>query len=307
MNNMYVVFCLDNNYVMQYCVTMTSLCENNSNCVIEFYIITDKNFTYKNEIILIKIANKYGHSLKIFRVDITTMLNYPPFNNSIATYYRLLIADILPINIDKVLYLDGDLIVRSQLQDLWENDINGYSGGAILENREENNNQTDNYFSSGVMLINLKYWRENNIGGRTQNFIHKFPEKCKIVDQDALNYILKNNIKCLPFKYNIMCFAYHKDEFIKIKGLKLNELHMARLNPVILHFNEPRKPWNYGCTMMYKEEFFRYLEKTEWKDFKIKFDSKIFIRSILRKIAQYINLFPRLINIGSFPKYLKEN
>ena len=305
MNIMHLVFCLDNNYIMPYGVTMTSICENNLNYDIMFHVITDNDFTIKNEKSLFKIANKYHHSLKIYKVDITSMLNYPPFCNSIATYYRLLLADILPVGIDKVLYLDGDLIVRTDLQELWVTDISEYSVGAIIENRETNNNQSNKYFSAGVMLINLQYWRSNNVGACTQNFINKFPEKCIIVDQDALNAVLNGTIKWLPIKYNIMCYAYHREPFIRINRMQWIEIQRDRLNPAILHYNAPRKPWNYGSTMMYQEEFFKYLALTEWREFKVEFELSIFFRNILRSLAQSLNLFPKLIDFTNLPEHLQ--
>ena len=94
----------------------------------------------------------------------------------VAVYYRLLAPRLLPTSLGKVLYLDCDIIVRRSLRELWNTDITGCALAAVPDLCEKENGKAldlpigAKYFNSGVLLINLWFWRENNVPERS-NFL----------------------------------------------------------------------------------------------------------------------------------------
>lgn len=176
-----------------------------------------------------------------------------------ACYYRILIPELVDKEIEKIIYLDCDLIVLGNLIDLFNIDINNYFVGAVEEKLfdiKEALGMDENtpYFNSGVMLINLKEWRKNNISEKTLDFIRRSPEKIKLYDQDALNFILANKCLILNKKYNQI-----------ILGLKKTNIPD---NTFIIHYTGTYKPWHFVYNGSYKKLYKKYLKLTPWNNYR---------------------------------------
>ena len=121
------------------------------------------------------------------------------------------------------------------------------------------------YFNSGVLLINLKYWRMHNLLNEYIKFATQYPERLKFHDQDVLNYVLRENKKGLPLKYNVQDGFFKKE--LNISWEYEDELKEAISDPYVVHFTcGMNKPWNKGCDVPYKEEFFKYRNLTKWSN-----------------------------------------
>ena len=70
------------------------------------------------------------------------------------------------------------------------------------------------YFNAGVLLVNLRYWRENNLSESFFEIINKYPERLRYHDQDVLNIVLKEIKLTLPLKYNVQHGYFFKDPLI---------------------------------------------------------------------------------------------
>ncbi|GHT96385.1 hypothetical protein FACS1894141_6480 [Spirochaetia bacterium] len=152
---------------------MTSVCENNRDENITFHILTD-GISKKNKMQLEHVAYAYNKQILIYSVNKSILKECPVRvgdHVSLATYFRILMPSILPSNLDKILYLDCDIIVRKSLVDLWATDITHNPIGAVYDMtiddiRNYNRLRYDRalgYFNAGVLLVNLKYWRDNNV------------------------------------------------------------------------------------------------------------------------------------------------
>ena len=260
-----IVACTDHLYVMPAGVMIHSVCKNNKDQEIRFHIVVDESVTEEDKADLTEVAK--GHVLQFYYVDSRTFSTMPLVTNlTYAAYFRLLIPRILPEDIHKVLYLDCDIIVRHSLLPLWETDIDGYALAAVNDNLYIDNETYNRlnyppqlgYFNSGVLLLNLEYWRTNNILDEIQSYMKNHYEDILYCDQDILNYVLREKKCPLPLKYNIQtAFLYdHWD----------NEKVMldARKDPAILHFTTG-KPWKEGSAHPYRSTFFRYQDETKWK------------------------------------------
>lgn len=297
-----IVICTDNNYVMPSGVLFCSICENNRQEDITFHVIADQSFSDENRQALSNIVKKYEKKIYFYQIDPSIFTSFPvgrkdqPIHITLAAYYRLYLTELLPKDLNKVLYLDGDIIVRGNLKDLWETDIENYAVGVIPDQSEGlihfynrlKYPQRLGYFNSGVLLINLDYWRKYNLIRQFYDFLQKYPERIQLHDQDILNYVLKDQKKNLPLKYNVQNKFLYKE--ISISWEYEEQLEEAIKNPCIIHYLLSNKPWNKRCDHPFKNEFFKYQKLTQWKDIplqpnKNKPTKKEIIKNILQKIG----------------------
>lgn len=258
---MEVVFTINNSYTQHLVVTIISLLKNNSSTYFNIHIISSD---LRNENIkLIKKVTKKGHC-QLFFYNIKNQINVDfkiDGHASSANYFRLFLSNILPTNINKVIYLDSDLIILGEINQLWFTNIEGFALAAVNhENIERSKTlglRNNEYFNSGVMLINLKWWRINNIEANFLDFIKNQHEKIKFWDQDVLNYTLSNYIFYLDEVWNFTK-PYALSSDIKI-----------------LHFIGKHKPWDiHYKDNMNKRLYFKYLLKTPWKLSALKYYTK---------------------------------
>ena len=195
---------------------------------------------------------------------------------SIATYYRILAPRILPINIDKVLYLDSDIIVRGSLNDLWNTDLRDRALAAVGELADSRAVNLvglppgAKYFNGGVLLINLAFWRENSIYERATAFIRDNPEKVELWDQDALNAILVHSWIELPAHWNAQHHFITGLPAARIVHLTPEQRAMVPLSePAVVHFDGDTKPWHWSCRHPFQYEYRKYRLKTPWPQYRL--------------------------------------
>jgi lipopolysaccharide biosynthesis glycosyltransferase len=184
-------------------------------------------------------------------------------------YYRLLAPRILANDINKILYLDSDLVVRRSLRGLWEIDLDGYALAAVEDAKWDPTKEAfisvfsmelapdTKYFNSGVMLINLSYWRLNAVSERAIAFVKNHQERLNFWDQDALNAVLNGRWIILPAVWN----AHHQ----QVAGVS------RVADPAIVHYCGDIKPWHWRWHEIlhpYKYEYHRYRKRTPWRRYK---------------------------------------
>ena len=312
METIEIVLCVDHRFIMPAGVMIHSVCRNNPNQDIRFHVVVDESVTEEDKEDLREVAGR--NSVQFYLVDSQAFGSMPLLSNlSHAAYYRLLIPQILPKDIHKVLYLDSDIIVRHSLLPLWKTDLDGYALAAVMDNLDsviETYNRLKypphlGYFNSGVLLLNLKFLRANDIHGEIQSFIKNRSDDILYCDQDILNYVLRERKVSLPVKYNFqtsflfvpdMCgYDYKKYE---------EEVLEARKDPVILHYTLG-KPWMEGANHPYRSTFFRYQSETKWKGCIWKNPKRppfmVRVRSHIKRILVKMGLF----KVAPMPKKSK--
>ena len=227
---MNILCCTDHNYITPTSVTIYSVCINHSETLINFYVIYNSDVTEEDKTELKNIISKYHHNIEFISAPtftketecFTINKEGQPKHITIVSYYRLFLANLLPEKIDKIIYLDSDLIVRNSLNEMYNYNIENYAIGAIpdmFEGHIEPYNrlkypQSLGYFNAGVLLINLNYWRKNKLINKFIEFATLHPERIVAHDQDILNYVLCENKLRLPLKYRtILQLFYYVQEF----------------------------------------------------------------------------------------------
>lgn len=267
---MNVVFCFDKNYEQHFGVALTSMLLNNTENNINVYIITDiieKELKQK----LDSLSKNYKCSFDCYTIEDSDKLKDVKISGHIskAAYYRLMIADILPKNINKVIYLDSDIVVKSSLEELYQVNVDNYFLAAQGARKKR-------YFNSGVMVLNLEQWRNEKISTKVLDWARENKEKLRFWDQTALNNIIGSNFVTIERKWNM------EVDLTRKKTDKLNNTSDFD-NAKIIHFVGGRKPWYFWVLDKRKDIYDDYLQKSLWSKPKLQ---KIFqqIGYILKKL-----------------------
>lgn len=299
---MNIAFSTDNNY-LQYClIAICSICENNKGEELNFYIL-NKSLSDSNKCLLNDFIKKYEKvSVQYLQVQESDIKDLPIGRSdqinkyvSIETYFRLFLANLLPESVEKIIYLDCDIIVRKSLLDLWNVDLTGKAIAGITDsstykvstyNRLRYNPKIG-YFNGGVLVLNLKYWRENNCFNEFMDFIKNYPERIVWHDQDVLNYVLRNNKIHLSFEFNLQDELLNPEEETTMLYTDFEEMYKAGKDPVIIHYSSRRKPWFVECDSPYKNEYFKYRALTPFKN------AQLLKRKLNKKeiIKKYLSFF----------------
>lgn len=258
---MNIVFCFDNNYALGYLVTMVSLFENNKDISIKVYIITPG--LKEDNLRRFRYLAEYYHQTLVFKtIDDRIFDSFPTVNHlTKASYYRYCIPDLCPES--KVLQLDGDIIVRKNLSDLWNTDVSDVAMG-VVEDRSSEHRIYQNrlcidtpIFNNGVQLMNLDYWRRNRVASQCMELLNSDPQKCTYMDQDANNIILQGKVRFLSYTYNFQTQWVEDLYGSWMHRDKLELIKQIANDPAIVHFITS-KPWFLETRGVFKDEFEAY-------------------------------------------------
>lgn len=279
--NIPIFFSTDENYVLYMGVAIKSLIEHasaayNYDICILYETLSDLS---KERILSLQKDNV---SIRFFNItnylgEEKSKISYERAHFTIATYYRIFISDIFKC-FDKALYLDCDIILKKDVAELYEEDLSEElcaavpDFGAIQENKLSSqkyinnvlkiNNET--YFNSGVLLLNCKKIRNNQIKEKCLQKLSEIKTP-KFPDQDILNIICYNHVKLLPLSWNFEVSLPNNDERFgdSIFSQYQKEFDQAQKEPFIIHYTGLEKPW-YHPQIRWADDFWKYAKLTPW-------------------------------------------
>jgi len=275
---------IDNNYTLQLIVALTSMLENAKDSTFyEINILVPGNFREENKNKILNLKQRYKDKLEIEFIDMGKK-----FENSRVTghftkaiFYRLNLPSIKN-NLNKILYLDSDIIVMQDLSELYNTDITNYYIAGIpdrLRSRFDFKSvryikkiglkSSENYVNSGVLLMNLEKMRRDNLQEKFQRFVDIKVNRERVSvcpDQDALNSVCFDKILSLPFKFNLQVGFDVNTPYKVNEGarcLSEKEWNEALENPVIIHYTSKQKPWK-TSNIDFLREWWSYAGKTPY-------------------------------------------
>jgi lipopolysaccharide biosynthesis glycosyltransferase len=302
---MNILYTLDDNYAKYTLVSIYSLLLNNPYNNFNIYIIghnLHKTFFEKLDSIL-KIFNNatycYYDDKKILNKLET--LNIPLWRESHVANDRLFYQEIIPNDIENILYLDSDTLVMGTIDrlPLFLKDKPIYGVRDLCSSKYLNNLdfKLNTYFNSGVLLINTKLWQQDNWQEKIINVTKKYQGKLKYPDQDLLNMAMAGEIGTLPINYNLMAINYlfNKEEltkFINIKGsnyYNVNEVIKGMHDPKIIHGTECYKtrPWDGLGINPYAYIYITYMKKV-FPEININYKPKNYQDILYIKLCNYL-------------------
>lgn len=259
-----IFFAVDDEYIPFLAVTLQSIVEHSTEENYYVIKILCTNISEENK----EKINKYTKdNISIEFVDLNYYIGkiknklYTRDYFSMTTYFRLFISNLYP-QYNKAIYLDSDIVLLTDVAELYKEDIGDNLVGAVRDDIIQQNevfqeyvekvvgvSSYKNYFNAGMLIMNLDELRKNKF---QEKFLYLLENvKYSVVqDQDYLNRICKGRVKLLDASWNVMPNAT-KD---------VNEDNIK-----LIHYNYQYKPWHYD-NIAYANYFWNFAQKTEFYD-----------------------------------------
>lgn len=224
-----------------------------------FYIL-DSNISQENKDKILSLKTIKKFEISFVRIDESLFEIYKNIGThsyiSLSTFYRLKLPSILP-EIDKILYLDCDVVVNSSLKDLYDTDIHGFYAAGVKDIAMNSSGYVpalekgNLYFNAGVLLLNLKKMRVDNIEDKFEKYTIDNIETIRVGDQEILNKVCQGKIKQLDSCWNVQSSNFvNRSDYTN--------------TPKIVHYIGRQKPWIFGSMNYWKNLYFSVLQKTAW-------------------------------------------
>ena len=286
-----LVCAINDDFVLPFAVMLYSLLSNSGKKYeINFFII-DSGVSKENRGKFDYLSNDSSISLHWISVSESLYSTLPLWGRGRRQlYHSLLIPRLLPIDVEKVLYLDADLLILKNIESLWETRVDDCLLCAVQDMvipvvsapmglhcyKEIGLSPLAPYFNSGVLLINLRGWRSENIADKVVGYLKKYHRRVALFDQDGYNAILSPNWKPLDLRWNVIASVSGRS-FFNPKYISREEYDNAINDPWIIHYAGYLKPWLANLGNRYDKIYKDYMtgqNRIGWKipgDFKNRF------------------------------------
>lgn len=281
-----ICFSANDHYAPLLATTISSIAKNSNRDLNYDIVVLFTNISDENKIKLMSIVSTFQNiSLRFVNVGAYVFgynfyIQSDPTNTKYSDeiYYRVLVPSLFE-NYSKIIFLDADVVVKSDLKELFEIDLGDNLVGAVrdfegIANCYNNNYERtkyrlnnigikkfENYFTSGVMVMNISEFLNNF---DTKSLLDLAVSKdWKQYDQDLFNYICKDRVKILDAKWNFV-----EDIFGIYNSMPKNlfeEYLESEKNPQIIHFSGNRKPW-IKIDSKFNDDFWEYAKSTQFYD-----------------------------------------
>lgn len=261
MSNINVCYTCDNNYAPYVAVSLASVLKNaNEDDALRFYVISN-DISEDNKQKILALRNYKNCEITILTPAETVFDNFKGITTSyylpIASFFRLKIASLIQ-NEDKILYIDPDTVVETSLKKLFDTDIENYFCAGIKDIGHKKYEKRlcfkkgTFYVNSGVLLLNLKKWREENAEDKFVKTSQEIKDIIKLGDQDLINKAFEDKILIVDGKWNVQVVNYcSRSDYSQ----KCN----------IIHYMGGQKPWKFGSYIPLRDRYFKYLELTDYE------------------------------------------
>jgi len=287
-------------YVEYTGISMISLFENNKEFEFIDIVFVDMNLSDESKSIFVSITNKYNRNIRFVPFAILCKeLKIDSIGRHIQTIYAKLFFSRLE-DVDKILYIDSDTIIDGSLEELWKMDIEEfYIAGvetisSVKLNTSVGMSMSDCFINDGVVLINLKKWRVDDIEKEFISYIKKYNGNPPVYSEGTINAVCKGNILRINPRYNLLSgiIFYKVKDIIKMTQMDFYTqeiINMAVSKPVIIHYlcGFYNRPWNKRCSHPLKSRYLYYKDISPWKDEKLKSD-RLPVRLTIIKILYMI-------------------
>ncbi len=304
------ISCSTDNAYLQHCMAMLcSVFDNNKNHSITVHLLHN-NLSESSRNIVSELCSRYRQEVQFYDISKSNLFRNAQITHSslsVATYYRLILGSTIPNDIGKILYLDCDVIVLNDISELFEINLDGYGVAAVRDSCPYDNKHRfdigigldDKMFCAGVLMINLKYWRENNCQSMFFDYMDNMKNRLRFEDQDVLNYTFRHKWLQLPYKYGAYPFSIAVIDY----GQKRFDYNDYYFSPSIIHFATHVKPW-LNIRVPLDKYYWKYVKLSGFPSPITATATKDTIHKIRStKIRYYINTFirPFIPNIIEIP------
>lgn len=287
-NYMNIALGFDKNFLPHAATTIKSIIANNKNTHINFFLMINHSINIIDRFLLKLLIGK-TNNVKFFNMS-------KKFDNlfqgfwSTAMYYPILLPSLC--NDKRILFLDADTVILGSLIPFYNTNLDGYYCAAVKDygldiqmkkgktklkiNKKGHfmtisdfmhnklkftESELQNYFNSGVLLLNLEKIRQDKIENKMIDYVKN--RDLMFPDQDCLNVFFKNKTKLMPYKYNYQVISNYCIELFDENDVKNYKEYINRnKNPLIIHYlNKPFRNLN----VLFGDKYYYYRNKTFWR------------------------------------------
>ena len=258
-----IAYAPDDNYVNQTVVSMKSALKHNEQ--VEFIIMYSKLSAES-----MQKLGAVGGSLRLIKMDESQFADLTLSKwVTVQAWFRIKLPDLCK-DLDKVLYLDCDTLIRGNLDELFSLDLTGkYLAGVkdvwgVSKYVKRLGMKSGVYVNSGMLLFNCDYCRKEHFFDKVVDFAKNNAKIIEFCDQDSINKVVDEHKLVISPKYNLMD-TWWRGGYYEFEGEEETEYLQAKENPVIVHLTG-LKPAFKGCGNKFKDEWWEVAQKTKIYD-----------------------------------------
>lgn len=258
MGRINVCISTDENYSRYAAVVIASILANaKDDDDLNFYIL-DGGISGESQTKILQLKTIKDCNINFVKIDDKLFEDYKNVKThaylSLPAYYRLKAASLLP-EVERLIYLDCDVVVNSSLDELFNADLGGLPVGGVLDIKLQMRSRNPGYVNSGVLVMDLENIRKNNIEQVLLDWTRENFDIIKAGDQQIINAALRGKIKLLPSTWNVQTSNFTNRSSYEI-------------HPNIIHYVGRQKPWKYGNWNYFKWYYRKYEAMTPWAQHK---------------------------------------
>lgn len=271
-SSLHISYGIDRNFLYGCGISIASLLKTNSDISFSFHVFTDY-FDDEQSRLFKALAEQYKTSIKIYLVDCEQLKSLPSTKNwSYATYFRFIIADYFSNQLERMIYMDADIMCQGSLRPLLDIQFEYDQVAAVVPERDSVWWQkradalgipsiASGYFNAGFLVLNLVNWSKFDISTKAMELLSQDSVKAKLsyLDQDILNMLLTGKVIYLDGKYNTQYSINYELQ----KGKKENPITP---DTVLIHYIGPTKPWHEWASYPTAQSFVDAKNASPWKD-----------------------------------------
>ena len=277
-----VLYQTDNNYAVVTGVSIASLIENNREIDELTIHLIDGGVAEQNIKKIKQLVASHGRRLNVIDgKDIEKRLKSMgcrPYKGSYVTYYKLLVYDMIKTKANRLLMLDGDILVLKSLSGICDIDLDGYIMAEVVDAympqyliRRLGIPKGQPYYNAGVMLINQDLWRSERCEDQIMHHWKNVRSDYTFADQDVTNILFGERIKELDLTYNFYSKNYmlapHETVLFNLNKDMLSRI--GQEGPTCVHCIDESwqsRPWFKGNSHTMGRLWDEYLGRTPWSD-----------------------------------------
>lgn len=261
-------------------VALTSCLENNKDMDRIIVHFLSDHVSDVNTDKLIRTVLAYGRSIHVYElnhiVQELEQAGFTKYHGSYTTLCKLFMLGSIHCETDRVLYIDSDTLCTGSLKGLLNINLDGYICAMAKEMNvlyQVKNKIPDvhNWYNAGVVLFHVDAWKKEQCVERIRSFVKEFKPKLRLADQDLINLLFRDRVRCLPQRYNyiytytLLPFSYG-DKVWKWGRLRARELKKEKKLAVIYHCMPVfhLHPWDEGAYVPQMVPWDAYLELSQW-------------------------------------------
>lgn len=284
-----VVYCSSDLFAEVCAVAMVSLFENNRHLKeINVYVVDD-HIQQRNRDRILQMAEKYGRNVRFIPLPEPSEFYHDErftIKTLGHTYARMILGDILPEEVERVISLDSDTMVLDKVDGLWNTDLQGHpiAGvddcmGEVALVKTQHLKPDSIHCNAGMYLIDLSVWRRENWTEQFHQYIKGLFDRHIALggyEEEVITKVVGERMLVLPPKYNLMTLeqVFTYPELLRfrqpLRYYTEAQIAEAKNQPVITHttnfFYIRKRIYEANSDHPMRGQYEKYRALTPWKD-----------------------------------------